>query len=76
MYGQSGETNAPASSQSMYNNEGIANVTGIGASSPTRNASSTKHSPIVSCIVRSCSIRQCEPTNRVSLLKIVFLNTF
>ena len=58
MYGQGGEASAPASSQSMHNNGGIANVIGIGPSSPARNASSIEPSQVLSCIVRSRSMEQ------------------
>ena len=60
MYGQSGEASVPASSQSTHNNGGIANITGIGPSNLTYNASSTEPSWVVSCIVRSHSMRQQE----------------
>ena len=58
MYGQCGKASGPASSQSMYNNGGMANVTSIGPSSPTRNASSIEPSWVASCTVRSRSMRQ------------------
>ena len=58
MYGEGGEASAPMSSQSMRNNRGVANITCFGPSSPIHNASSTEPSQVVSCIVRSRSMRQ------------------
>ena len=60
MYEQGGESSPPMSSQSMHNNGGIANVTGIGPSSLACNASSTEPSWVGSCIVRSRFMRQQE----------------
>ena len=58
MYRQDEEASALASSQSMHNNGGIANVTSIGPSSSTYNASSIKPSRVASYTVRSRSMWQ------------------
>ena len=60
MYEEGGEASALASSQSIHNNGGIANITSIGPSSLACKASSTKPNRVLSCIVRSCSMRQQE----------------
>ena len=46
--------------QLQVTNGGIANVTSVGPSSPVRGTSSTEPSRVVSCIVRSRSMRQQE----------------
>ena len=58
MYREGGEASAPPSSQSMHNNGSVVNVTGIGPSSPARNASSTEPNRVASCTMTSCSMRQ------------------
>ena len=60
MYGQGGEANVPTSSQSTPTNGGIENVTSVGPSSPVRGTSSTEHSRVASCIMRSRSMPQQE----------------
>ena len=60
IYGQGGEANVPALSQSTPTNGGIANVTSVGPSSPVRGTSSTEPSRLASCTVMSCSMRQQE----------------